>query len=1425
MPPRSMSSGTGSIRLPPATKGAGTSRPYTPAELSRPVSHASSWRSSTHPHGLPPAYTDGRDMDALLDKLAAKTLQGRPDGSLSPRFADHGPDRRMLPSISHPVIIPASAISPYDETTRLRRELVRVRRLCDAKLAAAEEEYRLRMERLHTELTGTSEEKQALLKQQAMEERLDTLRRHSIRRMRNHDLSRCFSQWVETWDNHMAYVQQLARLERAARMLKSPELGAAFRLWSLLVGSMKQAREREQLILAVAALEEKLARAEQETARALQRQLVELAGGTEEKEALRAEQEREQRVEYLRRQVTRRIMHKDLADGWTAWMAFWAARSYAVHRLRAVGNKLQAPALLEIWEHWAREALETKRAAALAALEAESRSLGGQLQKARFEAGNLSMMKTQLEDERDHLKERVNELGVRLQEALNTLQASSTSSQQLEHLHKALKMAQDEAEALEAEKDALVNAGALHRNESERLLERLLADQRRSFEDEVHVLTEQAFARTEQMAKEARIAHFQRQALHRVKHHEVLRGWTQWLDWHGVRAELLRKLHAGAQKTMRIRLRTRFHSWLRGALALREAKLRVEASRGCVALEASLEQAKAALALSEAETRQLLARLAMLQGHDPSLALLDAERLHQLKLVAEKEERVQLLYRQTGRRMRNRDLANGWRAWLEMLQAKTYARNSLHQVAKRLRAPSIASHFEFWSADLAQAKMRGLFQAARAREAEAASGVAAVRDEMEQLRLGFEQRLAAADKIKSLELERQRIELVGGLEEQQAARDERARDEAVERRHRQSVRRMMNSGISRGWGAWMELWEAKSYAKQRLRQAAVKLQAPQLSSRFDEWARDAATARQAARQAALELESRSLEMQLRRSRFETNQLEIIKVAHLDELRSLRERVELLSIASRDQQAKLEEDERLKGELKELRKFAAASKEAAETAEAARIAADAELLTHQQEMQELMERLLANQRRTFEEDMARMEQKVAAIEQKRGGADAAADAAREEVSTLHATLAATQTAAAQAAEKARLVLKAASTKAEQDGAIYESRISELLALAERSQQEVAETQVATAKALQASEAKAAQVLAVTVKSCTADLEAATARSGELEAQLAELQETSSSEGSSLKAQLESLRGAQVPSEKETIERLDKELKECQKLLIAAQKALKDKTPPPPPLPPPPPPPPPPPKAKKGTSILGRIDIDESPGAPPMTEQIATALRVNSARVLDLFREWDTNGDGEVSRKEFHEAMDHLGFEVPTAEVDKLFDEWDSGSKGSLGYKNLTKILKAKPAPLPSKLSTKLKAAGLASTVAKTVTMTPEEKEKAKRARMGGILGDVDFDEAKPLAPQLREALQKHAIRVLDLFREWDANGDGQISKDEFQKAMPMLGMDLPVNDINDLFDQYDPDKSGVMEFAELQRMLRRQPGEGAPHAAPTAAPAR
>ena len=50
-------------------------------------------------------------------------------------------------------------------------------------------------------------------------------------------------------------------------------------------------------------------------------------------------------------------------------------------------------------------------------------------------------------------------------------------------------------------------------------------------------------------------------------------------------------------------------------------------------------------------------------------------------------------------------------------------------------------------------------------------------------------------------------------------------------------------------------------------------------------------------------------------------------------------------------------------------------------------------------------------------------------------------------------------------------------------------------------------------------------------------------------------------------------------------------------------------------------------------MGNIDLDEETDVS-YAEQLATHLKASAGKVLDLFREWDENGDGEVSRKEFH-----------------------------------------------------------------------------------------------------------------------------------------------------------------------------------------------
>ena len=79
-------------------------------------------------------------------------------------------------------------------------------------------------------------------------------------------------------------------------------------------------------------------------------------------------------------------------------------------------------------------------------------------------------------------------------------------------------------------------------------------------------------------------------------------------------------------------------------------------------------------------------------------------------------------------------------------------------------------------------------------------------------------------------------------------------------------------------------------------------------------------------------------------------------------------------------------------------------------------------------------------------------------------------------------------------------------------------------------------------------------------------------------------------------------------------------------------------------------------------LGNFDLDEGPDALPVSEQIVIALMANAGKVIDLFRSWDVNDDGTVTRPEFHKAMVALGLEVPAQHIDTIFTRWDRDGGG-------------------------------------------------------------------------------------------------------------------------------------------------------------------
>ena len=96
-----------------------------------------------------------------------------------------------------------------------------------------------------------------------------------------------------------------------------------------------------------------------------------------------------------------------------------------------------------------------------------------------------------------------------------------------------------------------------------------------------------------------------------------------------------------------------------------------------------------------------------------------ADRLREEQEAKAKEERIELLRRQVGRRMMNAGITRGWQAWVDFWEAKLYAMSRLREVGNRLKSPELADAFELWETLCAAEAQRKLAEAeARAAEAE-----------------------------------------------------------------------------------------------------------------------------------------------------------------------------------------------------------------------------------------------------------------------------------------------------------------------------------------------------------------------------------------------------------------------------------------------------------------------------------------------------------------------------------------------------------------------------------------------------------------------------------------------------------------------------------------------------------------------------------
>ena len=211
----------------------------------------------------------------------------------------------------------------------------------------------------------------------------------------------------------------------------------------------------------------------------------------------------------------------------------------------------------------------------------------------------------------------------------------------------------------------------------------------------------------------------------------------------------------------------------------------------------------------------------------------------------------------------------------------------------------------------------------------------------------------------------------------------------------------------------------------------------------------------------------------------------------------------------------------------------------------------------------------------------------------------------------------------------------------------------------------------------------------------------------------------------------------------------------------------------------------------------------PACPP-DDRMPACPPAACAQVVELFRKWDVNCDGNVNINELRDAIGALGLHHQVmsprgvclwdeSTMDALFRALDLNNSGAVDFHELHHALrKYNPPPLPTK-GGDLPAISL---------------EMPRRKSMTDTSTTGSGKDLEAIA-SIKRTLALNQSRVIDLFKRWDYDMDTEISAHELRRALAALSISIDARALKLLFRTIDTDGSGNISFNELNAVLRRQ----------------
>jgi len=215
---------------------------------------------------------------------------------------------------------------------------------------------------------------------------------------------------------------------------------------------------------------------------------------------------------------------------------------------------------------------------------------------------------------------------------------------------------------------------------------------------------------------------------------------------------------------------------------------------------------------------------------------------------------------------------------------------------------------------------------------------------------------------------------------------------------------------------------------------------------------------------------------------------------------------------------------------------------------------------------------------------------------------------------------------------------------------------------------------------------------------------------------------------------------------------------------------------------------------------------------LRDKIMTNLAGGPYELVRMFRMFDLDGNGSIDFHEFEEVFHKFNIDIPHEQLLKLFRHYDKSGAGSIGYYDfLHHVL---PADFPD-VGSKVPETGFATMGADSRTnnvalRNPAFARADKRANhyvKTAFKGHGDFQLLERiLRSKIMEKTKSGGVELLRLFRQFDKDGNQAIDIDEFKETLKMYNLDLDDADLRMMFDRYDKDRDGLIDYYEFIRHL-------------------